>query len=77
MKKAALSKGAEEAPISGTLGTEEGRGVGSRRTVWLNLWGVSFFGERGGGGGREREEGRGEGGGGYLGWRVDMFGGVD
>lgn len=37
MKKDALSNGAEEAPISGTEGVEAGRGVVSRRRVWLNL----------------------------------------
>lgn len=37
MKKDAESRGAEEAPISGTLGTESGRGVVSIRTAWLNL----------------------------------------
>ena len=66
MKKEALSKGAEEAPISGTLGTESGRGVGSRRTVWLNLWGgregVDFWGK--GWGGERGRAGEGEGGGG-------------
>ena len=39
MKKLADSKGAEEEPISGTLGTESGRGVVSMRTDWLNLCG--------------------------------------
>jgi len=39
MKKDALSSGAELAPISGTGGIEAGRGVVSRRTFWLNLWG--------------------------------------
>ena len=38
MKNDAESKGAEEAPISETLGMESGRGVVSRRTAWLNLW---------------------------------------
>jgi len=38
MKKDAESRGAEEAPISRTLGMELGRGVVSRRTAWLNLW---------------------------------------
>lgn len=38
MKKEAESRGAEEAPISGTLGMESGRGVVSMRTSWLNLW---------------------------------------
>ncbi len=39
MKKDALRRGADEAPISGTEGTEGGRGVVSRRTAWLNLKG--------------------------------------
>lgn len=39
MKNDAESKGAEEAPISGTLGTESGRGVVSMRISWLNLRG--------------------------------------
>ena len=37
MKKDAERRGAEEEPTSSTLGTESGRGVVSRRTVWLNL----------------------------------------
>lgn len=37
MKKEALSRGAEEEPISSTLGMESGRGVVSMRTCWLNL----------------------------------------
>ena len=39
MKKLADNRGAEEAPTSVTFGTESGRGVVSRRTCWLNLWG--------------------------------------
>ena len=38
MKYAALSRGADEDPISGTLGIESGSGVVSMRTFWLNLW---------------------------------------
>lgn len=37
MKKEALRRGAEEEPISGTGGIEEGSGVVSTRTCWLNL----------------------------------------
>ena len=37
MKKLALIRGAEEAPISGTLGMFEGMGVVSMRTCWENL----------------------------------------
>ena len=37
MKKEALKRGAEEAPISLTWGMEDGRGVVSIRTCWLNL----------------------------------------
>jgi hypothetical protein len=37
MKKLALIKGAEDAPISGTLGMLEGIGVVSMRTCWENL----------------------------------------
>ena len=39
MKNEADNRGAEEAPISGTEGTESGRGVVSRRTCWLSLGG--------------------------------------
>lgn len=43
MKKDALSRGAEEEPISGTFGTESGRGVVSMRTDWLKLgWSQSL-----------------------------------
>ena len=38
MKKAALRRGADEEPISGTLGMESGSGVVSMRTFWLNLY---------------------------------------
>jgi len=38
IKNEALRRGAEEAPISGTLGMEGGRGVVSMRTCWLKLW---------------------------------------
>ena len=61
MKYAALSKGAELAPISGTLGMESGRGVVSRRTFWLNLWGVLECSAMG-----QREIG-------YLGWRAAII----
>ena len=37
MKKAALRRGAELAPISSTLGIESGRGVVSIKTFWLKL----------------------------------------
>jgi len=52
MKNEAESRGAEEAPISGTLGTESGRGVVSIRTDWLKLGGEVLVGEGRGGGGR-------------------------
>jgi len=39
MKNEALRRGAEEAPISLTGGMDEGRGVVSMRTCWLNLGG--------------------------------------
>lgn len=37
MKNEALINGAEDAPISSTGGMCEGMGVGSTRTLWLNL----------------------------------------
>lgn len=39
MKNEALKSGALEAPTSATGGTLSGRGVVSKRTVWLNLLG--------------------------------------
>ena len=39
MKKAAESRGADEDPISGTLGIDSGRGVVSMRVCWLKLGG--------------------------------------
>ena len=51
MKKAALRRGAELAPISGTAGMEAGRGVVSSRICWLKLECVSgeIVGGSGGG----------------------------
>ena len=38
MKYEAESKGAEEAPTSGTGGMESGKGVVSNKTCWFILW---------------------------------------
>lgn len=48
MKNEAERRGADEAPISSTLGMESGSGVVSMRTCWLKLFEVRGVGDRSG-----------------------------
>lgn len=48
MKNEAERRGADEAPISSTLGMESGNGVVSMRTCWLKLFEVRGMGDRSG-----------------------------